>query len=155
MQGVKAFKMVHNLLPNNTKLFKFGLRINDTCTFCTQSDNNSHLWFCTQATGLDMIVKAILEEHSAQNQQVPWESLCRLEVELPQHHILQAMVMVAEVGAHITANRAREKQSEPEMVIAALRARAAALQASKKHEPAGRALEQWVDTHFVPQPAPR
>ena len=148
--------MVHNLLPNNTKLFKFGLRINDTCTFCTQSDNNSHLWFCTQATGLDMIVKAILEEHSAQNQQVPWESLCRLEVELPQHHILQAMVMVAEVGAHITANRAREKQSEPEMAIAtAIRVRAAGLQASKKHEPAGRALEQWVDTHFVPQPAPR
>ena len=40
------------------------------------------------------------------------------------------------------ANRAREKQSEPEMVIAALRARAAALQASKKYEQAGRALEQ-------------
>ena len=65
------------------------------------------------------------------------------------------MVMIAEAGSRITANRAREKQSEPGMVIAALRAKAAALQASKKHEPAGRALEQWVDTHFVPQPAPR
>ena len=131
--------MVHNLLPNNNKLFKFGLRENDTCTFCTQSDNKSHLWFCTQATGLGMVVREILEEHSVQNQQVPWDSLCRLEVDLPQHHTLQAMVMVAEVGAHITANRAREKQSEPEMVIAALRVRAAALQASKKYEPAGRA----------------
>ena len=99
---------------------------------------------------MGMVVLEILEEHSVQNQQVPWDSLCRLEVDLPQHHTLQAMVMVAEVGAHITA---REKQSKPEMAIAALWVRAAALQANKKHEPAGRALQQWVDTHFVPQPA--
>ena len=52
--------MVHNLLPKNSKLFKFGLRENDICTFCTQSDNKSHLWSCTQATGLGMVVKAIL-----------------------------------------------------------------------------------------------
>ena len=65
------------------------------------------------------------------------------------------MVMVAEVGAHITANRAREKQAEPEMAVAALRVRAVALQGSKKHEPAGRALEQWIVTHSVPQPASR
>ena len=102
-----------------------------------------------------MIVREILEEHSVQNHKVPWDSLCRLEVDLPQQHSLQAMVLVAKVGSHISAYRAREKQSEPEMVNAALRARAAALQASKKYEPADRAFEQWVDTHFVPQPAPR
>ena len=102
-----------------------------------------------------MIVREILEEHSVQNKKVPWDSLCRLEVDLPQQHTLQAMVLVAEVGSHITADRAREKQSEPEGVIAALRARAAALQASKKYEQAGRALEQWVDSYFVPQPATR
>ena len=63
--------MVHNLLPNNNKLFKFGLRENDTCTFCTHSDNKSHLWLCTQATGLGMIVRAILEEHSDQKRKCP------------------------------------------------------------------------------------
>ena len=86
---------------------------------------------------------------------MPWDSLCRLEVDLPQQHTLQAMVLVAEVGLHITATRARDKQSEPETVMAALRARAAALQASKKYEQAGRVLEQWVHSHFVSQPAPR
>ena len=106
-QSSYLFKMVHNLLPNNNKLFKFGLRDNDTCTFCTQSDNKSHLWLCTQATGLGMIVRAILEEHSVQNKKVPWDSLCRLEVDLPQQHTLQAMVLVEE-GLHITATRARD-----------------------------------------------
>ena len=76
--------MVHNLLPNNNKLFKFDLRDNYTCNFCTQSDNKSHLWLCTQAAGLGMIVREILEEHSVQNHKVPWDSLCRLEVDLPQ-----------------------------------------------------------------------
>ena len=63
--------MAQNLLPNNSKLFEFGLRENDICTLCTQSDIKSHLWSCTQAAGLGMVVKAILEVHSTQNQQVP------------------------------------------------------------------------------------
>jgi hypothetical protein len=52
------------------------------------------------------------------------------------------MVMVAEIGAHITATRAREKQAEPEMVIAALKVRAMALEGSNKHKSPGRALQQ-------------
>ena len=64
------------------------------------------------------------------------------------------MVLVSEVGSHISAYRVREKQSEPEMIIAALRARAAALQACKKYEQAGRALDQLVDSYFVHKPAP-
>ena len=103
-----------------------------------------------------MIVREILEEHSVQNHKVPWDSLCRLEVDLPQQYILQAiaMVLIAEVGSHISAYRAREKQSEPEMIIAILRTSAAALQACKKYDQAGRALDQWVDSYFVHKPAP-
>jgi hypothetical protein len=137
-QSSFLFKLVHNLLPNNSKLLKFGLRENDICTFCTQSDNKSHLWFCTQTTGLGMVVRAILQEHSVQNQQVPWDSLCRLEVDQPQHHTLQAMVMVAEVGAHITANRPRDSSRNQRWSLQL--SGSAALQASKKHELAGRAL---------------
>ena len=92
-QSSYLFKMVHNLLPNNNKLLKFGLRDNDTCNFCTQGDNKQHLWLCTQAAGLGMIVREILEEHSVQNHKVPWDSLCRLEVDLPQQHTLQAMLV--------------------------------------------------------------
>ena len=83
-QSSYLFKMVHDLLPNNSKLLKFGLKDNDTCNFCTQSDSRSHLWLCTQAAGLGMIVKDILEEHAAHNHVVPWDGLCRLEVVLHQ-----------------------------------------------------------------------
>ena len=67
------------------------------------------------------VAKAILDVLETQSQQVSWERLSRLEVGLPQQYILPAMVMVADIGAHITATRAREKQAEPEMVIAALK----------------------------------
>ena len=107
-----------------------------------------------QAAGLGIIVKEILEEHAAHNHKVPWDGLCRLEVDLHQQYILQAMVLIAEVGSHISACRAKEKQSEPELIIATLRTRAAALQASKKYEQAGRALDQWVDSYFVHKSAP-
>ena len=63
-------------------------------------------------------------------------------------------IMIAEVGSHISACRAKEKQSEPELIIATLRTRAAALQASKKYEQAGRALDQWVVSYFVHKSAP-
>ena len=115
------FKMVHNLLPHNSKLLQFGLKDNDTCNFCSQSDSRSHLWRCTQAAGLGSIVKQILEEHAAHNHEVPWYGLCRLEVDLHQQYILQAMALIAEVGSHISACRAKEKQSEPELIIATLR----------------------------------
>ena len=123
-------------------------------TMGTESDTKSHLWSCPQAAGLGKVAKAILEVHVTQSQHVPWERLSRLEVGLPQHHSLPAMVMVAEIGAHITATRAREKQAEPETVVAALKVRAVALEGSKiKHKAAGRALQQWIDTHFVSQSA--
>ena len=88
------------------------------------------------------VAKAILDVLETQSQQVSWERLSRLEVGLPQQHSLPAMVMVAEIGAHITATRAREKQAEPEMVIAALKVRAMALEGSNKHKSPGRALQQ-------------
>ena len=94
------FKMVHNLLPHNSKLLQFGLKDNDTCNFCPQ------------AAGLGSIVKQILEEHAAHNHEVPWDELCRLEVDLHQQYTLQAMVLIAEVGSHISACRAKEKKSE-------------------------------------------
>ena len=103
---------------------------------------------------MGIIVKEILEEHAVHNHKVPWDGLCRLEVDLPQQYILQAMLLIAEVGSHISACRAKEKQSEPELIIATLRTRAAALQASKKYEQAGRALDQWVDSYFVHKSAP-
>ena len=99
------------------------------------------------------VAKAILDVLETQSQQVSWERLSRLEVGLPQQYILPAMVMVADIGAHITATRAREKQAEPEMVIAALKVRAMALEGSNKHKSAGRALQQWIETHFVSQSA--
>ena len=99
------------------------------------------------------VAKAILDVLATQSQQVSWERLSRLEVGLPQRHSLPAMVMVAEMGAHITANRAREKQAEPEMVVVALKVRAMALEGSNKHKSAGRTLQQWIDTHFVSQSA--
>ena len=82
-QSSFTFKRVHNLLPNNSKRFKFCLRETNICTFCTQKDNKAHLWFCTQATGLGIVIREILEKHSVQNQEAPWDSLCRLEVDLP------------------------------------------------------------------------
>ena len=148
------FKMVHNLLPHNSKLLQFGLKDNDTCNFCTQSDSRSHLWRCTQAAGLGSIVKQILEEHAAHNHEVPWDELCRLEVDLHQQYTLQAMVLIAEVGSHISACRAKEKKSEPELITATLRTRAAALQASKKYVQAGRTLDQWIESYFLYASAP-
>ena len=141
--------MVHNLLPHNSKLLQFGLKDNDTCNFCTQSDSRSHLWRCTQAAGLGSIVKQILEEHVAHNKEVPWDELCRLEVDLQQQYTLQAMILIAEVGSHISASRTKEKKCEPELLTATLRTRAAALQASKKYVQAGRTLNQWIESYFL------
>ena len=148
-QSSYLFKMVHNLLSNNNKLLKFGLRDNDTCNFCSQSDSRSHLWRCTQAAGLGSIVKQILEEHVAHNKEVPWDELCRLEVDLQQQYTLQAMILIAEVGFHISACRTKEKKAEPELLTATLRTRAAALQASKKYVQAGRTLNQWIESYFL------
>ena len=153
-QSSYLFKVVHDLLPNNSKLLKFGLKDNDTCNFCTQSDSRSHLWLCTQAAGLGIIVKDILEEHAAHNHVVPWDGLCRLEVVLHQQYILQAMVLIAEIGSHISACRSKEKKSEPELITATLRKRAAALQASKNYVQAGRSLDQWIEFYFVHNSAP-
>ena len=153
-QSSYLFKMVHNLLPHNSKLLQFGLKDNDICNFCTQSDSRSHLWVCPQAAGLGSAVKQILEKHAAHNQEVPWDELCRLEVDLHQQFTLQAMILIAEVGSHISACRAKEKKSEPELVTAALRTRAAALQANKKYEQEGSTLNQWIESYFLHASAP-
>ena len=101
-----------------------------------------------------MLSNDILEEHAAHNHVVPWDGLCRLEVVLHQQYILQAMVLIAEIGSHISACRSKEKKSEPELITATLRKRAAALQASKNYVQAGRSLDQWIEFYFVHNSAP-
>ena len=71
-------------VPNNSRLFRFGLIESDICSFCTERDTKPHLWSCSQAEALGKMAKAILEVHDAQSKLVSWECLSRLEVSLPQ-----------------------------------------------------------------------
>ena len=39
------FKMVYGLLPNKTKLMRFGLDESDQCFFCNEKDDKDHPLF--------------------------------------------------------------------------------------------------------------
>ena len=64
------FKMVYRLLPNKTRLHKFELRESDLCSFCEERDEKMHFWSCTQAAGLGIVAKAILQENNEQRKPV-------------------------------------------------------------------------------------
>ena len=118
------FKMVYGLLPNKTKLMRFGLDESDQCFFCNEKDDKDHFLSCSQASGMGEATRNILSELSPDKKAVSWEQIGSLELYLPPVQRLPALILISELCMEIYRSRGKKKQLETGILTSNLKFRA-------------------------------